>query len=220
MSYADLERNKSGWWTRKKRPWLKYQVTVILSLAATLVYCPPEAWKYDQGTNSIDPEIVENFKNGNCKRVGHQIACDYTDKETAKKWAVAMEKQAEEWKRKAGEPTAILKRVCREEGVLDADCPRVLYGMAMRESSFGTNMVGDGGRSLGWFQILDIHTKVTKACKYDLECSARFSLRRMIEHGFNTDRDYAIMAHNGKPHKPATLTYLADVKQKMKLFPN
>lgn len=129
-----------------------------------------------------------------------------------------LKKELENWMKKAGEPTAILTRVCRQNGVQDAKCPPTLYAMAAQESILGKAMTGDGGRSRGWFHIMDYH-EVTDACALDLECSADWTLKRMLRMGFEKSRDTAIMLHNGTPNTPNTLRYLAAVNSKMALWP-
>lgn len=196
----------------------KFAVIGLL-LAGIFVYCAPMS--ANQGSKNIDPVTAEHLTNGDCERIDNALHCNFSDKETLRKWAETypehLEKEINELKIKAGLPSAILRRVCREEGLTDDDCPRILYGMAMQESKFGKLMIGDSGRSEGYFHILDIH-KLSDSCKYDLECSARFSLKRMIRYGFESNRDVAVMAHNGTPGIPATLAYLSKVKTYMNGF--
>lgn len=213
-------REKNGRWTRERVS--RWYAIVGVVIVGVLFFSFSPSSKHSSVSNVQAQEVVEHFQNGDCMREAGQLACSFTDKDTLRKWNETypkkLEQELEGWKLKAGAPSAILKRVCRDEGFYDADCPRILYGMAKRESQFGTLMVGDGGRSIGWFHILDIHKNVTKACKMDLECSARFSLGRMIEYGFEQDRDRGIMAHNGTPGIPATVTYLNWVKTYMQDF--
>lgn len=130
-----------------------------------------------------------------------------------------VQSELDELRIRAGEPTAILNRVCRENGQLDSDCPRTLYAMAMQESYFGKAMVGDNGRSIGWFHIMD-YNNVPDTCALDLECSANWSLKRLIRFGYPAYRSIAIMAHNGTPNTKTTKNYLAAVNSKMALWPN
>lgn len=142
--------------------------------------------------------------------------------ETLYKWheweTNQLKQDVSKWKTKAGEPTAILSHVCRQNGITAKDCPITLYAMAQHESYFGKAMSGDGGRSQGYFHILDIH-KLPKTCTHDLECSANFTLKRMIRYGYKTNPSVAIMAHNGTPGTPTTLRYLAAVNSKKALWP-
>jgi len=130
-----------------------------------------------------------------------------------------VQEELDELRERAGDPTAILTHVCHENDQLGEDCPRTLYAMAMQESYFGKAMAGDGGRSIGWFHIMD-YNKVSDSCALDLECSANWSLKRLIHFGYPTYRSIAIMAHNGTPNTTNTKNYLAAVNSKMMLWPN
>jgi hypothetical protein len=168
---------------------------------------------------SVDGNIiwaVSNGESGPATYVGDSIEQLYKFKEWEVKEAG---KDLEKWRKKAGEPTAILTYVCRQNGINSKDCPVTLYAMAQHESYFGKAMSGDGGRSQGYFHILDIH-KLPKSCTHDLECSADFTLKRMIRYGYKTNPANAIMAHNGTPGIPATTRYLASVNAKKALYPN
>jgi len=73
--------------------------------------------------------------------------------------------------------------------------------MAIVESSFGKNMIGDKGKSFGYYQIqLKLHKDVTMKCAMDLECSARWTLKRMKKNGYGkkpgTTDWFAISTHN------------------------
>ena len=145
-----------------------------------------------------------------------------SDTQTLYKWheweLEETRKELDKWKKKAGEPTAILSYVCRQNGITGKECPITLYAMAQHESYFGKAMSGDGGRSQGYFHILDIH-KLPKSCTHDLECSADFTLKRMIRLGYKTNPGVAVMLHNGTPNTPTTLKYLASVNAKKALWP-
>lgn len=115
----------------------------------------------------------------------------------------------------------ILSHVCRQNGIEGMDCPGTLYAMAYQESRLGQAMIGDGGRSIGWFQIhRGFHPSVGDTCSMDLECSANWTLNRLISQGFLIDPDTAIMLHNGTPNTPKTLSYLASIKSKKALYPS
>lgn len=128
-------------------------------------------------------------------------------------------KELNNWKLKAGEPTAILTNACRQNGVAGSECPKILYAMAQQESYLCKALSGDGGRSRGCFHIMDYHN-VPKSCADDLACSADWTIKRMIRQGFKTDPDTAVMLHNGTPNTKATLAYLDAVNRKKSLWPN
>lgn len=108
----------------------------------------------------------------------------------------------------------VLQGVCTDNDVTNPDCARHLLGMARQESIFGKRMTGDNGQSHGFFHIMSYH-KVSKECAYDLECSADWTLKRMISKGYNENPDNAIRLHNGSLTNPKTLAYLKAVKSKM-----
>lgn len=138
--------------------------------------------------------------------------------ENIKKWEAFLKEETEAAKIEARRPTTILTKVCHEQGLNDANCPKILYAMAQQESYFGKVMSGDGGKSHGYFHIMFYHN-VPTSCSEDLACSARWTLKRMIAKGFKTNRDNAIRLHNGSLDNPLTLTYLKLVKEKMALWP-
>lgn len=221
-------RDRKGKWARKGVS--KFYPILALVIVGIFIFCPKENYAKDQGILAAPlVEVPEWFKNGNCKHVeilegvrNYTISCSFADKEIQKRWNEDMQerlqKEVETWKRKAGEPTAILKRVCRNNGFIDSECPKILYAMALQESGMGKWMEGDGGRSHGYFHILNIHN-LSKACTHDLACSADFSLKRMIRFGFKTNRDMGIRRHNGGPDDPDTLVYLQKVKSRMAFWP-
>lgn len=196
---------------------MKYPI-VAFSLVGIFFFTVPSIW---QGSVEVDPVVALSFNAKDCTHEGEGLYCNFTDKATLRKWIetypVVLEERLKELEFEAGRPSAILRKVCRDEGFVGDFCPSTLFGMAMTESRFGKAMVGDSGRSEGYFHILDIH-KLTDDCKYDLECSASFSLRRMVRYGFKTNPDQAIRAHNGSPSNPLTLTYLLKVQNFAKGF--
>lgn len=133
---------------------------------------------------------------------------DCTDEETKRKIA------AVKWIDTPELPMAVLSRVCKKEGMGD-DCPKILKAMSLQESAFGKKMVGDQGRSIGWFHILNIH-KLSTECKMDLECSAQWTLKRMIRNGFASEdtKWKSVGDHNSKTPKYNKL-YVAAVKSKL-----
>ena len=145
------------------------------------------------------------------------------DIQTLNKWnewqTANLKKQVQTWQERAGEPTAILINTCRQNGMNGLDCPKTLYAMAQQESYFGKAMSGDGGRSWGFFHVMDYHG-VPKSCSEDLACSSDWTLKRMIRLGFKTNPNVAIQKHNGTPNTPATNRYLALVIAKKALWPS
>jgi hypothetical protein len=114
----------------------------------------------------------------------------------------------------ARSPLQVLNDVCTSKGITSDDCSKTLYGMAVIESRMGKEMTGDNGNSHGWFHIMG-YNKVSSKCMNDLECSASWSLDRMIRLGYKTDPDYAVRRHNGSASNPMTLAYLNKVKAAM-----
>lgn len=142
------------------------------------------------------------------------------DSETYAKWIEYLDNHVAELERKVGEPKTVLRYVCRENGVMDESCPKILYGMAWQESVFGKYMTGDGGKSKGWYHIMHYHN-VPVSCSHNLECAADWTLKRMIRFGFGENKrktEEAIMRHNGTPNTPTTKNYLALVLNKAKLW--
>lgn len=192
---------------------------IILGLVAVgvLAFCLPSAYKLGQGTRDVPPDVQKWLTDGSCTHDGKTLVCDFTDAATVKKWSKAMESQVDFWKEQAGQPSAILTKVCRDHGFEDTDCPKILFGMASQESGMGKWMEGDQGRSHGFFHIMYYHN-LARSCTDNLKCSASWTLDRMVRLGFATDRNTAIMRHNGTPGIPATVHYLAMVKLKMNKF--
>ena len=134
--------------------------------------------------------------------------CDLTEPETKAKW--------DKWEKS---PMKVLSDVCASKGLAkDAKCPVVLAAMARQESTFGKNMVGDGGHAHGWFQLNDTWHKVTASCSSSLACSASYTLDRMIRLGYKTNWEKSVRLHNGSATNPKTKTYLALVKHWMATF--
>lgn len=227
MSLHDLQENQSGRWTRQFE-WRDVLAPIALVAIITL------GLHYHQAQASESPVSAESSTSGTTSVVegSERVLIDPADcrklesgtyecatAENLAKWKEYLEKEIEHLKIEAGKPTAILSKVCRDKGFVDVDCPKILYAMAEQESYFGKVMVGDGGKSHGFFHIMDYHN-VSKACSEDLACSAKWTLNRMVAKGFATNRDNAIRLHNGGLKNPVTLTYLQLVKQKMALWPS
>lgn len=226
MSYSQLKRDQYGKWKRKIN-WTKVLFgtfcVVIGGLYFSHVYAKTSSmasssYHGKQAADSKNSSVDASEKNAgsNCSNIGNGV-WNCTDKETLAKWEEYLNQEIQDWKEKAGEPVAVLTRVCRDHGFIDKDCPKILYAMAMQESYFGKVMTGDGGKSHGYYHIM-YYNNVSNGCANDLQCSATWSLERMIRYGFGKNRDVAIMAHNGTPGTHTTLAYLNQVKNKMKLL--
>jgi hypothetical protein len=139
-------------------------------------------------------------------------SCDLTDPETKEKAAGVKFHEI-------GGPMDTLRNVCAAKGLADDEkCPKVLAAMARQESTFGKYMIGDGGHSVGWFQINNRWHKVSRDCAMDLVCSADYTLDYLLENGYLKNWKIAVMAHNGTPGIPATQKYLAKVTGYMVSF--
>jgi len=94
-----------------------------------------------------------------------------------------------------------LKAVCNTNGMADEKnnevCWQTLWAMSYQESKLGYLLTGDGGRSHGWFHIQTKLHKISEACALDLNCSADWTLKRMITKGFPIYWTYSVQAHNG-----------------------
>lgn len=99
------------------------------------------------------------------------------------------------------EITKTLKAVCSANGMNDQKnnevCWQTLWAMSYQESKLGWLMTGDQGRSKGWFHIQTKLHNVTEECAKDLNCSADWTLKRMITKGFPVYWTYSVQAHNG-----------------------
>ena len=89
------------------------------------------------------------------------------------------------WRRSTGgEPDASInvrsyvERAARDEGV----DPTVAEWIVSHESGHRPDATGDGGDSRGLWQINRVyHPEVSDRCAYDVKCSTRWSLRRIME---------------------------------------
>jgi hypothetical protein len=93
-----------------------------------------------------------------------------------------------------------LLEVCEaNESITDAEkCAKHLLGMVMTESNAKANAIGDKGYARGWFQINSYYNpEVDKACAEDLECSANWTLNRLLKKGYLKYANWAIWCHNG-----------------------
>lgn len=93
-----------------------------------------------------------------------------------------------------------LLEVCEaNESITDAEkCAKHLLGIVMTESEARAIAIGDKGYARGWFQINRYYNPdVEVACAEDLECSATWTLERMIKKGYLKHPNWAIWCHNG-----------------------
>jgi len=93
-----------------------------------------------------------------------------------------------------------LLEVCEaNEDILDAEkCAKHLLGIVMTESDARATAIGDKGYARGWFQINRYYNPdVDTACAEDLECSATWTLKRLVSKGYLKHPNWAIWCHNG-----------------------
>lgn len=106
-------------------------------------------------------------------------------------------------------------RACEKHNVPDINaCADDLHAIAATETgnSFNLLSIGDGGKSKGAFQIHQgYHPNIKTGQANDPYFAADWTLARMINNGYLTNRDRAIMKHNGTPNTPKTLKYLSKV---------
>lgn len=92
-------------------------------------------------------------------------------------------------------------------------CVQDTLGIAWTESRFDCSVIGDEGNSYGCFQIYrQAHPEVTVKQAQDVEFATRWTVNNLAEHGYTTNRDRAVMKHNGTPYTAKTLAYLTSVK--------
>jgi hypothetical protein len=90
--------------------------------------------------------------------------------------------------------------ICKANvSIIDAEkCAKHLLGMVMTESEAKATAVGDHGYARGWFQINSLYNPdVSKSCAEDLECSANWTLDRLLKKGYMRSSNWAIWCHNG-----------------------
>ncbi len=86
------------------------------------------------------------------------------------------------------------------DGLHISDCVADLLAIAATETgnTFNAHAIGDNGNSIGLYQINAVyHSHITTAQRQDPFFSADWTLARMINNGYKTNRDYAIRKHNG-----------------------
>lgn len=97
----------------------------------------------------------------------------------------------------------ILLEICEDnEKVTDPEtCAKHLLGIVMTESEARATAIGDSGYARGWFQINRWYNPdVDVACAEDLECSASWTLDRLLKKGYGKSigwSKWAIWCHNG-----------------------
>lgn len=90
----------------------------------------------------------------------------------------------------------IADKICRENG-LGETCWRDLKAMRVKESIGGQIMIGDGGKSKGWYHIQTKLHGVSEECALNFQCSTEWTIKNLIRNGYLKNRKYAIMKHNG-----------------------
>jgi hypothetical protein len=101
---------------------------------------------------------------------------------------------------------------CRHHGLDNENCRQDLMGIAYAETRDFTNKIGDAGKSFGIMQIhLGYHRHITVEQANDIYFATKWTLARMIHNNYKTNRDVAIMKHNGTPNTSRTLAYLQTV---------
>jgi len=107
------------------------------------------------------------------------------------------------------------EKSCTKYG-LGENCINDLRAIAATETggTFNCKKIGDGGLSHGCFQI-NFHWPRTITTKQteEIKTSVNWTLDRLIATGYKTNRDRAIMKHNGTPNTKNTLTYLKKVNR-------
>ena len=198
-------RNKEGRYTYNRPAYVK--AITIFSIVGTLIGVGHSALREvsvgsngagassgrnDGGPVAIPGNVQIDFKPCSSDEGGH---FDCTDEATrAKLYETA--KKGIKWYTKPETAIEKLSAVCEDQGIKEESCPKVLKAMATQESYFGKVMVGDGGRSHGWFHILNIHKDVSLACANDLTCSATWTLKRMVRNGYPKKLWWAVGTHN------------------------
>lgn len=91
----------------------------------------------------------------------------------------------------------VAEQICKDAGITDLPCWQDLKVMREKESYGGKAMVGDGGKSRGWYHIQTKMHKVSVECALDFKCSTEWTVKNLINNGYKTNRTYAISRHNG-----------------------
>lgn len=106
-------------------------------------------------------------------------------------------------------------QACQKHNAPDINaCADDLHAIAATETgnSFNLLSIGDNGKSKGAFQIHQgYHPHIETVQANDPYFAADWTLARMINNGYLTNRDISVMKHNGTPNTPKTLNYLSKV---------
>lgn len=149
--------------------------------------------RYGSG-ESIEGQTNTGEVAGNCRKVeGGSFDCTSLG---VRQSIYEAAKKGITWYTKPETKEEKLKAVCDAQGIYNEDCPKILKAMSMQESGFGKWMVGDQGRSHGYFHILNIHKDVTLECASSLTCSATWTLKRMVRNGYKQDKWKGVASHN------------------------
>lgn len=95
------------------------------------------------------------------------------------------------------ENNKIAESICLSAGISDLPCWQDLKAMREKESYNGKAMVGDNGRSRGWYHIQTKMHRISVECAMDFRCSTEWTVKNLINNGYKTNRVYAISRHNG-----------------------
>jgi len=105
----------------------------------------------------------------------------------------------------------IAKVECDKRGLGDF-CVQDMLGMAYAESRFNCSVIGDGGKSVGCFQIhRGYHPDVSVEKAKDVHFAIDWTLNRLVKNKYPVMRSVSIMKHNGTPGTVKTKAYLATV---------
>lgn len=175
----------------RKNNWAKWKLVFALTLtAANVVYVLPLALDVIYPNNDYFPRATVQAK---------EI------EEPKESKLIPRKSNREEIKRVATEE-------CTNKGLGDS-CVKDLLGIAhTEETNFNCSMVGDSGNAFGCFQInLAQNPSVLEKDAKEIEYSVKWTLNRMVSHGYPEFRSYAIRKHNGGATNPKTLVYLNKV---------
>jgi len=89
----------------------------------------------------------------------------------------------------------VLLNVCEANGY-GQDCAKTLLGMLWTESSNRSDVIGDHGRAVGYFQIWPRLHNIPVSCAEDLMCSANWTLDYLEAHSYPKYVNYAVQCHN------------------------
>ncbi len=89
----------------------------------------------------------------------------------------------------------VLLKVCEANGY-SQECAKTLLGMLWIESSNISDVVGDHGAALGYFQIHYKLHNISADCATDLVCSTNWTIGYLNKHSYPTYVSYAVQCHN------------------------